>query len=93
MAKEANVKLASGLVSGLMGIGRDVTRTAGNYAIPMLAAGPPIVGGILGGMAGKMTDIDDVDVEEAKNQEVLEELRRQTSRLRHQQTANRFAKR
>jgi len=91
VAQEANIKLA-GILSDISGAGKDIAGTVAGYGLPLALAAPPILGGLAGGMVGRMTDIDDTDVEEAKNQEVLEELRRQTERLRHQQTARQFAK-
>ncbi len=57
---------------------------------------PPILGGIAGTLAAKSTDVDDFDVDEAKHREVIDEYRRQASRLqrlgllrRHEATAQR----
>lgn len=43
---------------------------------------PALLGAAGGTLAAKMTDVDDRDVDELKNQEVIEEYRRQAERLR-----------
>ena len=90
-ADNANLKLA-GVLSDLAATGKGLASSAAGFGVPLALAAPPIAGAALGGMFGKMTDIDDVDVDRAKNDELIAELRRQTSRLNHRRTAEQYAK-
>ena len=90
-AKTDNIKLA-GMLSDLAATGKGLAGSAVGIGAPLMLAAPPIAGAALGGMFGKMSDIDDVDVERAKNEELIAELRRQTGRLNHRRTAEQFAK-
>jgi len=91
------VKQAQEKQGGVYDVGKDiwsgakgVAGTASKFLIPLALAGPPILGGTAGYMAGRAGDIDDTDVAEAKNREILEELRRQTERLRQRQKAKAY---
>lgn len=70
---------------GLGGAAKALGNVAGttlSYGLPLLAAGPPIVGAAVGHLAGKATDIDDFDSEEAKRQEIIDEYHRQAARAK-----------
>jgi hypothetical protein len=71
-------KQADGVLSRLLGMGG----SAATVAIPLMLAAPPLAGAAVGYGAARATDIDDVDVEEQKRQEVIDELNRQTAKLR-----------
>ena len=80
------------MLSDLAATGKGLASSAAGFGVPLALAAPPIAGAALGGMFGKMTDIDDVDVDRAKNDELIAELRRQTSRLNHRRTAEQTPK-
>lgn len=89
----AAVKTASDLfkrasVSGLFGTALDKTFDLGkgmlHYGLPAALVAPPILGGLAGYGLARATDIDDTDVAEIKNRELVDELHRQTERLRRQ---------
>lgn len=92
------VKEAQGWISRLLGGAYNLTApvaqgtlgTAAQYGIPLALAAPPILGGTGGYLLARATDIDETDVSEAKNKEVIEELRRQTERLRRQRQAQQY---
>ena len=91
--KVAQEKLA-GILGDITGAGKGALSVAGKglrAALPLAVLAPPILGGTAGYLAAKTTDIDDTDVEEAKNQEILDELRRQTERLLYQRKAKEYA--
>lgn len=62
----------------------------GKLGLGLAAVAPPIVGGIVGNLAAKATDISDYDVEEAKQQEVIDEYKRQSERMRRSGQLRRF---
>lgn len=64
-----------------------------DYGMPVAIATPPIIGGLIGATAGKLNDMDEVDVEQAKKEELIEELRRQTDRIAQRRSAIQYAKR
>ncbi len=88
------VKFASDLLEKraflgtLLGKGIDLAKGVGgaamSYGLPLALAAPPILGGAAGYGLAKATDIDDTDVEEIKNRELVEELKRQTGNLKQQ---------
>lgn len=55
--------------------------SAFSVGLPVALGAPLVLGGGLGYALGRMTDIDDKDVEEAKTQELIDEYTRQTSLL------------
>jgi hypothetical protein len=73
--------VASSLGSKAVGLG-----------VPLALAAPPVVGGLLGYAAAKGTDWDDTDVQEVKNQELVEEYRRQVERMQQERAARNYAK-
>lgn len=88
----ARVKVALDKLAFLSGVGKlvgsatDLLKPAVNatfqYGVPAMLAAPPILGGLAGYGLAKATDIDDADVDEVKKRELIEELNRQTQRLR-----------
>jgi len=87
LAKEGLTK-----VSTIVG---DVTRTGTslvNSLLPLAIAGPPIVGGLLGYSAARATDIDDRDVDDVKNQELVQTYNTESDRLRRQQALRHLLK-
>lgn len=81
--KQASEKLAflSELAGKAMDVGAGAVGGLYNYGLPMALAAPPILGGMAGYGLARATDIDDTDVADIKDQEVLDEYRRQTQRL------------
>lgn len=73
------VDVGKGVASGLLG-----------YGLPLAAIAPPVVGGLAGYGLAKATDIDDTDVQEIKDRELADELRRQAARLRRQKAVRDF---
>lgn len=88
--KQAAAK-AAGILSGIMDKGwegaKGVANTAVGYGIPALALAPPVAGGLAGYGLAKATDIDSTDIADIKDREVIDEYRRQASRLRRQTAA------
>ena len=59
----------------------DAAKNVAGYGIPLLLAAPPVLGGLAGYGAAKMSDIGDLDVKDIKRRELIDELQRQTQRL------------
>ena len=85
-------------LGGLGGsIGTGIGNTAGRIAdlgtAGVLGAGalalaaPPLIGYGLGSAAGNLKNLNDVDIDEIKRQELIDELRRQTDRLQQHNQA------
>lgn len=72
------------LVSGAGGMMGGAARTLASYGLPAALAAPPILGGLGGYALAKATDMDDTDADSIKNQELVEEYRRQAERLKRQ---------
>jgi len=72
----------------LVGKGVDLAKGVGGaalgYGLPLALAAPVVGGGALGYGLAKATDVDDTDIKEIKDQEVVDEYRRQTEKLRRQ---------
>ena len=75
---------SSALSSGAMGLGKGLMSGMFDLGVPLLLAGPPVIGGALGALAAKATDVSDLDPAEAKNQELIDEYNRQRSRIARQ---------
>lgn len=77
-------------VKGLFGGAKELVGTGG----PLLGAAalglPPALGAVGGYTASKLSDISDVDVDEAKKQELINEYRSQSERLRREGALRRF---
>jgi hypothetical protein len=58
----------------------------------LLAAGPPILGGLAGYTASKMSDIGDLDIKDIKRRELIDELQRQTQRLQTEKATRDYQK-
>ena len=83
------VKLATDKVAFLkdiLGGARTLGTTALSLGIPLALAAPPILGGVAGYTAAKLTDVDDTDVGEIKQRELIDELQRQTDRLKREKS-------
>jgi len=82
------VKVAMDKLAGLtdlpgkiVDLAKPVLSTGLAYGIPAAIAAPPILGGLAGYGASKLTDVDDTDVDEIKKQEVIDEYKRQIAKL------------
>jgi len=86
----------SGIVSGTVGAATNTAggllKTLGSYGVPLALAAPPVLGGLAGYGLGKMTDLDDTDVDDIKNRELVEEYNRQADRLKRQKTVRDYTK-
>lgn len=92
------VKQAEAKLAGLVG---DVAKPAGRllggvagavagYGVPAALAAPPILGGLAGYGLARATDLDDVDIDDVKDNEIIDEYRRQADRLNRQQLVRRY---
>lgn len=98
----ARVKLATdmlekrafigGLLSGAAGAVGGAAKSVAGYGVPLALAAPPILGGLAGYGLAKATDIDDTDVDAIKNQELVEEYRRQAEALKRQKAVRDYTK-
>lgn len=102
LVKQAEEKLAG--VLGALGAG--ASRIGGKglalggaalsglagWGVPLALLAPPAAGAAAGYGLARMTDIDDTDVNEIKDQELLEEYRRQTEALNRESAMRRFAR-
>lgn len=79
LVKAALEKVA--FLKDLLGGAKSLGSTALSVGAPMALAAPPLLGGVAGYTAAKLTDVDDTDVNEIKKRELIEELQRQTDRL------------
>lgn len=86
-AKAAEDKVA-GIVSTALGKLFDVAKGVGtgavNWGIPLALVAPPVAGAVGGYGLARLSDMDDTDVAEIQDQEVLDEYKRQTEKLRRQ---------
>lgn len=84
--KEAREKLAivSELLGKAMDVGHGVAGAVASYGIPLALAAPPILGGMAGYGLARATDINDTDIAEIKNREIIDELNRQSERLKRE---------
>ncbi len=83
--KAAGDKFAS-LLGGLGSAAGSVLSTG----IPLAIAAPVALGGIAGYGLSRMTDIDDTDVKEIKNNELLDTYAAETAKLRRQKAVRDF---
>lgn len=81
-----------GLLSGAAGAATGASKTLAGYGIPLALAAPPIIGGLGGYALAKATDVDDTDATAIKNQELVEEYRRQADRLKRQKAVRDYTK-
>jgi hypothetical protein len=78
------------VVSKAVDIAKPVASTALGLGVPLALAAPPIAGGIAGYSAAKLSDIDDTDVKEIRKRELIDELQRQTERLKREKATRAF---
>ncbi len=84
--KIAAEKLANAFSSAIGAVGGAAKPIVGNalgWGIPLALAAPPIAGGLAGFLASQTTDIDDTDIDEVKQRELIDEYKRQTQKMRH----------
>lgn len=95
LSLETMTKVASDGLQKMSSIFGDVARTGTsvlNTVLPLALAGPPIVGGLLGYGAARATDVDDRDVEDIKNQELVQTYNTETDRIKRQQALRHLLK-
>lgn len=63
----------------------DAAKSMGTLGISAALVAPPVLGGVAGYGLARAGDIDEEDVEEAKQRELVEELKRQSAKIRRQQ--------
>lgn len=73
-----------GLIDRALDAGSGIAKSVASYGIPAALIAPPAIGALGGYALSKATDIDDTDVSGIKNQEVVDEYKRQTDRLLRQ---------
>lgn len=98
LVKSAHVAVKQGFLGSLLSGAKDVGSAAAGLGtglasgianwgiVPALAAGivaPPAIGAGVGYGLGRLTDIDDEDVDSIKQQELIDEYLRNAERLRH----------
>lgn len=72
---------------GLKGIGEGVGHigsTMLSWGIPLALAAPPVAGAVAGHLMAKSQDVDDFDVDDAKNEELIDTYGREAAKLRRQ---------
>jgi hypothetical protein len=81
-AKQAMDKMA------VVGEALNMVRSLGSHllstGVPLALAVPPAIGAIGGVALSKATDIDDTEIRDIKDQEVINEYKRQSAKLRRQ---------
>jgi hypothetical protein len=92
--KEAQEKLAfiGGMVDKAVDLGRGAVTTAAGWGLPLALAAPPALGGVIGYGLGRAADIDDLDVQDIREQELLNEYARQTSKLQRDKQVKDYQK-
>lgn len=94
----ARVKQAAALLEkraflgGLLDAAGGAAKSVAGYGLPLALAAPPVLGGLGGYALAKATDVDDTDVDDVKNREIVDELRRQTEALRRQKAVRDYRK-
>jgi hypothetical protein len=81
---EKHATFLGDMAGKVVDVGKGIGTAAVDWGVPLGLAAPPILGGMAGYGLARATDIDDTDVEDIKNQEVLQEYRRQSDRLRRE---------
>lgn len=82
--------LGLGLGEAVKGLG-EVGGKVLEFGLPIAAVAPAAAGVLGGTLAAKATDTSDYDVDQAKNQEVVDEYRRQADRLRREGALRRIS--
>lgn len=95
------VKQAEDVLGGLLSrlekraLVGDVTRAATsvfNTALPLALMAPPLVGGLAGYAGARLTDVDDTDVGDIKQQELVDTYRLEAQKLRRQKAFREYNK-
>ncbi len=76
----------AGFLDGAAHLGGQVLSTG----VPIAAIAPVALGGLAGYGLSRMTDIDDTDVDEIKNNELLDTYAQETARLKRQKSVRDF---
>ena len=79
------VEKQAGTFGDIVGGGADLAQYIGNKALLAGLVVPPVLGGLAGYSHAKLTDVDDDDVDDFKKQELIDEFKRQSEKLRHSQ--------
>ena len=82
VVKEAREKVAFGFGTAAL---VNAAKGLGALGLGTLAVAPPAIGFLAGNTLGSAGDLNDIDAEEVKRKELIEELRKQTERLRRKQ--------
>lgn len=80
----ARVKFAQDKFAGLMAGLSSVGSSALSTGLPLALLAPIALGGVAGYGLSRATDIDDTDVDEIKNQELLDTYAQQTAKVKRQ---------
>ncbi len=87
---QARVKYAADKFAGFMdGLG-SAAGSVMSTGIPLAGLAPIALGGVAGYGLSRMTDIDDTDVDEIKNNELLDTYAQETAKLRRQKAVRDF---
>ena len=86
--KEAREKLAF-IGQGAVGAGINTLGDFSMLGLGAAAIAPPALGYLAGSALGRSKNLNDIDVEEVKKQELIDELRRNTERLRRHRAQSR----
>ena len=79
------VEKQAGFLGGMASGGADLAQYIGTKALLAGLVVPPVLGGLAGYSHAKLTDVDDDDVDDFKKQELIDEFKRQSEKLRHSQ--------
>lgn len=88
----ASVKTATGFFGSIVDAGKSIGSGVAGYAIPTALVAPPILGGLAGYGAARLTDVDDNDVKDIQDRELIDSYRREAARLQRQKTIKDYAK-
>lgn len=81
-----------GLLGGAAHAAGGVAKGLAGYGVPLALAAPPILGGLAGYGLAKATDVDDTDVDSIKNQELVNEYRRQAEEMRRRRAVRDYSR-
>lgn len=85
--KQANALLDAGgsaaksVIGKTMDLGGQALSALASKGLPLALAAPPVIGGLAGFTASRLTDVDDTDVSEMKRRELIAEYRRSLDRM------------
>ncbi len=83
---------AKGLGGHMINLGTGLAKGVLEYGMPLAIAAPPVLGGLAGYGLARATDIDDTDVADIRDQELIEEYRRQAEQLQRQNIVRDYQK-